>query len=164
MPSRSGVTRTVGRPVERDDLRLRDAAVEVVNGGPGRGRELAVDSPDEAVDLFTVLAVRLDLLSRGHGHLDQTDLATELGMALEHGLERQEPVRDALGVVEAVDAHEELGTLPPVLADQNPHLVRLHLRGELRGVDAHREDPESNVSVAPADPIDLGACAREAEN
>ena len=71
----------VGGSVEGDDLGLGQASVQVVDRRPARRRELAVDAADERVHLVAVLAVGLDVLARGDGHLHEPHALAQLGVA-----------------------------------------------------------------------------------
>ena len=109
MPSRSGVTRpTVGEPVQPRERVLIVRAIEVAHGRPVGLAERAVDPADERLDARAQLGVLGNLGARRHRDLDERDLAAPLGVPLEQPRERLEPLGDALGVVEAIDAEDQL--------------------------------------------------------
>ena len=69
--------------------------------------ELAVDAADGALDELPLLGVLGHVGARRHRDLHQAHLAAPLREQLEEPPERVEPLRDALGVVEPVDAEHE---------------------------------------------------------
>ncbi len=79
--------------------------------------QVAVDPADQAVDLVTQDPVLLDLLPRGHRDLHEDGvLDVEVAVADELG-EGAQAGHDALGVVEAVDAEEDLARVAQLGAD-----------------------------------------------
>ena len=62
-----------------------------------------------ALDALLEAAVFLERAARRRGHLHEDEAADPLGMLLEQALDRVEPLEDALGVVEAVDADGQRG-------------------------------------------------------
>ena len=84
------------RRVERDELGERDGGVEVVDGHRAERAESPVDAPDERVQPALQLLMQSDVEARGHGDLYEDDLVNPLGVLLEHPLEGEQLVRDAL--------------------------------------------------------------------
>jgi hypothetical protein len=74
--------------------------------------------PDELLDLGFYAVVLRDVLAARHYRLGERHAPAYLGMTLEQLLERAHSQRDALGVIEAVDAEHELplGQQPVQLA------------------------------------------------
>jgi hypothetical protein len=91
----------------------------------------AVDSAHELVDFALELAVLLDVLTRGHGHLDQHDLAHPLGETLKELLQALQLLGDALDVVQAINTHDHLLISVRLLhlLHALPVIVRQHSRG-----------------------------------
>jgi hypothetical protein len=100
----------VGIAVDPAEALLVQRAVEVADGRPAGRRETPVDAADQLVDLPLELLVLRNLRPAGNRELQQDDLLAVLGVDLEQALEGAHALRDALGVVEAVDAqHHALG-------------------------------------------------------
>jgi hypothetical protein len=72
----------VGGAVQADQLGLREAAVQVVDRRAVEGRPAAVDRADGLLDAGAELLVGVDLLARGHGDLQDAQLAAQVGSAL----------------------------------------------------------------------------------
>ena len=104
--------------------------------------EVAVQPADQAVDLVAQPAVLLDPLPRRGGHLHE-DGVLDGDLAVAHQLaEGPQPVVDALGVVEPVDAEQHLARVAELLAD---------LLGPLR-----RPTPSGPARRGPAVSIEIG--------
>jgi hypothetical protein len=70
--------------------------------------EPTVDSADQLVDHRAEVLVLFDVLTRWNGELHEDDLAYPLRVLLEEYLEGMEFLRNALDVVESVDADNNL--------------------------------------------------------
>ena len=117
------------------------------------GRELAVDAADERVHLVAQLAVGARRSrARAPPPARAAPCSRSSGWRAQQRLEREQPARDPLRVVEPVDADEELrARRARWLATSSRHLRRLApARRELRRVDAHREHAEPDLAPAPA--------------
>ncbi len=150
--------------VEGDELRLREGSVEVVDRGPARRGELALQPADHRLDLVTELAVGADVLARGDGHLHEPHLPAQLRVVHEERLERREPAGDPLRVVEPVDPEQELGAVEPVVLRARHDGGRLRHAREPPRVDAHREDAEPYAATVPGDPVHLRSRGEQAEH
>ena len=138
----------VGGDVERRQVNLVEAPVDVAHRRPVRRPEGSVDAADGRLHLGAELAVAPHRLARRHHHLDEPHLAVQLGMAHQQPLEREQPARDALGVVEPVHAGHHLHAV----AAERPRLgAHLRPRGERAvplGVDPDRVRLDDHVPAA----------------
>jgi hypothetical protein len=130
--------------VERAQLVERQALVHKVDGHEVDGAEPAVDAADELVDGAPQVLVLLDVLPRGHRELDEHDLADPLGVLREEELERVQLLRDALDVVEPVDADDDLDALEAALERREAVLDDLLLQ-VLRGESASGLGPRART-------------------
>ena len=97
--------------VEGDERRLRDVAVDVLDRRRSGLAEPSVDARDAELDLVPLRAV-LGALEPGRDeHLDHRRRPRAVRIALEEALVRLQLLRDALRVVEALDAEDELPLL-----------------------------------------------------
>ena len=124
MPSRSGVTTmtSAARYSAASSARLV-RLVQVVHGRRADPAELAVDPAHLALDLLAQPVVVLDPLPARRGDLDHDRLRHVEPALGEQLAERLEPVLDALGVVEPVDAEDDrlrIAELGPDLARPAP--------------------------------------------
>ena len=101
----------VGSPVERDERGLRDVAMHVLDRRHPGLPEAAVDAGDEELDLVALRPVLGALEPRRHDHLHHRRRLRAVGILLEEALERLELLRDALRVVEPLDAEDEMAAL-----------------------------------------------------
>ena len=111
MPSRSGVTSiTSAGQVQRGHLLPRVGLVQVVHGRVADLAVLAVDPAHHHLDLVPQRLVLLDPFPARAGHLDQHRPRSEppVGDQLAVG---PQPVQDALGVVQSVDAQQHQARL-----------------------------------------------------
>src|SRR5690606_8084040 len=92
----------VTHAVVREELRLAERAERIMNRRPTRATVRPVDEADQAIDLVLQRLVVLDARATRNHDLDERDLLPQLGMALESVPEREDALRDALGVVEAI--------------------------------------------------------------
>lgn len=99
---------SVADGVERAQLVERDAAVHKVNRHELDRPEATIDPPDKLVDRGAKVLVLLDVLARGNGDLDEDHLADPFRVLVEEDFKSVEFLRDALDVVEAVDADDDL--------------------------------------------------------
>src|SRR5262249_20161142 len=108
----------VGRSVERRELALLVRPEEIPDGDPVGVAEAAVHVADELLDLAAHAHVLAHARPRRRRDLDERDLAPPRRVELEEARERAEALEDSLGVVEAVDAEDDL---PP--AQRAPQLL-----------------------------------------
>src|SRR5690606_905645 len=118
-----------------------EVPVDVADRGPLRVGVLAVDVPGDALELVAQLAVAADRAARDRRHLQQGEAPGLVGVAAQELAERLELLRQALGIVEAVDADRELALAQAVA---QAAVARRAARaggdaGELAGVDADRK-------------------------
>ena len=101
----------------------------------------AVDPADELVHARAQVLVLLDVLPTRDGDLDEDDFPDPLGMLVEENLERVHLLRDALDVVEAVDADDDLDAFEATAQgrDARNYGLLLEALGELTGLDPDRE-------------------------
>ena len=83
--------------------------MHVVDGRVPELAEAPVDVGDPHLDLVALRAVLRALEPRGDEHLEHRHAVGEVRIVLEDALERVELLRDALRVVEPLDAEHELG-------------------------------------------------------
>ena len=119
--------------------------------------------PDEPVDVVAELAVLLDPLARRGGDLHEHGVVDRHLAVADQLAERAEPVEDALGVVEPVDAEQHPARVAELLADlAGPLLDRLGAgqRVQARGVDGDRERPGlHDPAVGQVDQVAVGLVA-----
>ena len=147
----------VGAPVERDERRLGDVAVDVLDRSRTGSREAPVDARDQELDLVTLRAVLGAVEARGDDHLDQRRRPRALGILLEEALERVELLRDPLRVVETLDAENEPTALVLLLEiGKEPLGLGLgdHL-AEAVDVDADRIDADADATPVELEPVGL---------
>ena len=145
-----GHERDRGVAIERGEALGGNRAVDVADRRPQAGAEATVDASHELVDLPLQRLVLADLLTGGHGDLDQRDLAPMLLVELEQPLVGHHPLGNPLRVVESVHAEDDpfagrtLGT---------PSLSGALL--VFRVVDAEGEGTDVHSVVAMLDPAGL---------
>ena len=134
----------VGRAIETRQNRARIGTVDVADRRPGRVAESAVDLADESRHLGFDLAVLLDVGTALRRDLQQRHLPAPLGIVLEQPLERLHAIRNALRIVESIDAEHETAA-----AEALPHqgherrAPRVAREAHVRlGFDADREGAE----------------------
>ena len=93
--------------IERDEPRLRDVAVQVLDGRVARLPEATVDARDQELDLVPLRPVLRALESGRDEHLQHRRRAGESRVALEEALVREQLLRDALRVVEPLDSEHQ---------------------------------------------------------
>jgi hypothetical protein len=129
------------------------------------GAERPVEPADETLELAAESLVRLHVRARWDRHLDEPHALGQVRVAADQLLEGEEAARDALRVVEPVDAEDQRTALRPGaqrlrLGDDGGLLRR---RREALGIDAHREGPEPDLPRADADTVALGRDAEHAQ-
>jgi hypothetical protein len=90
--------------------------------------EAPVDAPYKLVHRRAQILVLFDVLPRWHGELHEHDLADPLGVLREEEFKRMQLLRDALDVVEAVDAHDHFDAAEARLELPYPGLDRFPLQ------------------------------------
>lgn len=98
----------VGDGVESRQFVKGDGLMQEVDGHELDGAEFAVDAADELVDDGAEVLVLFNILARGHGDLDEDNLANPFWVLGEEDLEGVEFLWHALDVVKTVDADDEL--------------------------------------------------------
>src|SRR5688572_14891566 len=96
---------------------MRNGSMHVLNRRPVDGPVFTVDPADELVDLPPQALVRRDAFARRHRHLDEAHAPTQVWVVAEEAIVREEPARNALRVVEAIDA-EQQPMLPAALDER----------------------------------------------
>ena len=108
MPSRSGVTSPTRQRRKRPArTRARHRAVDIADRRPGEVAEAAVDVAGQPLELGADRVVGLDALARRRGDLQELDAAAIGRPAFEQRLDAADALRQALRVVEPVDADDE---------------------------------------------------------
>ena len=144
--------------------------MQVVHGRDAYLAVLAVDPADRDLDVVPQLAVLLHALPAGTGHLDQYRAGRSEPALVQHLAVGVQPVQDALGVVQPVDAEQHdvrfaqglaelLGAGPHIrLAGDLLEAARVDRDGERRGADvAPAQEVVVRHPLAPdAPPGDLG--------
>ena len=147
----------VGAPVERDERRLGDVAVDVLDRSRTGSREAPVDARDQELDLVTLRAVLGAVEARRDDHLYQRRRPRAIGILLEEALERVKLLRDPLRVVEALDTENEPTALVLLLEiGEEPLGLGLgdHL-AEAVDVDADRIDADADTPPVDLEPVGL---------
>ena len=140
----SGDQHDVRREVERHHLVARVAAVVIADRRVADRAEVPVDAPDGELDVIAERHVGLHPLPAGVGHLhegDVLDVQSALGQKLAVCLQ---PMGDALGVVEAVDAEHDRRGVAEIFTDLARPGLNLRIprkRLEALGVDRDGELP-----------------------
>ena len=134
--------------------------VQEVDGHEFDGAELAVDATDELVDDGAQVLVLLDVLARGHRYLHEDNLADPLGVLRQEDLEGVEFLRDALDVVQPVDADNQLDALELARegGDALLDLGLLEALDELFGIDTNGEGTNSDKFAIIIDTVRGGWC------
>ena len=147
-------------PVERGHLLAWLGGVHVGDRGAADRAEVAVDPADQPVDLVAQDAVLLDPLPRRRRDLDEDGVLDVEVPVLDQLGERAQPGVDALGVVEPVDAEEDLGRAAERLADLLGALGDRLRAGQLleaRRVDRDRERRGADgAAVGEVDEVAVG--------
>mmetsp|Transcript_40733 Transcript_40733/g.67366 ORF Transcript_40733/g.67366 Transcript_40733/m.67366 type:complete len:529 (+) Transcript_40733:1744-3330(+) len=151
----------VGQVVDREELLLGDALVDVVHGVVLQRAVGAVDAAHQLVHLVGQALVLGHLRAAGHAHLDERDLALPLGVPLKEQLEAQQLVGHALDVVQPVHAQQDLAPLESLhqLLDAGDGGGLGQLVGDVVRVDADGVHAEGHEVVpvldAPRGGLDL---------
>src|SRR5690349_3534982 len=103
-------------------LRMTVLATEHDDGTPAAIAEAVVDALRFGFDGVLEVGVLLDVAAGGSADLHEGELALVAGVALEEGLDGEEALEDALGVVEAIDADAEEGGLDAELVEDRAAL------------------------------------------
>jgi hypothetical protein len=98
---------------------------EEVDGFPARvvSLELPVDRVCQRLELGYQIAISRDVRAARSAELNEGDLPSLLGIALEEPLDRAESLGDTLGVIDAVDADPDRDITKPELVAQFLALV-----------------------------------------
>ncbi len=155
----------VRTPVEGHERRLREVAVDVLDGRRPGLTEAAVDACDQELDLVALRPELGALETGGNEHLGHGGRPCARRILLEEPLVRLELLRDPLRVVEPLDTEDQ--PAPVVLAveigEQTCGLgVRERLAKAL-DVDADRIDADPDPSPVDLQPVRLGVDAEDAE-
>ena len=123
--------------------------------------EAAVDARDQELDLVALRAVLGALEPRRHEHLDHRGRASTVRLALQESLEGEQLLRDALRVVEPLDAEDQSPALVLALQVAEQALrLRVRQRGaESVAVDADRIDADPDPAPVDLEPVRLGVDA-----
>ena len=135
-----------------------------MNGSPLQLAEAAVDAADQLVDRRLHFLVAFDPDARGDDHHHQHHLAVPVLVVLQKPLERQQPIGDALGVVEAVDRQHD-PAVPQRSAQFFPAVDDLFRSGQVGKaveLDAHRKRVHLNDAVGENDASHLMFPAQDA--
>src|SRR6478736_1935279 len=132
----------VGGQVQRNHFLDRVAVVQVPDGGVLHRVVGAIDVADGALDFLAQQAVLFDALAAGAGHLDQGRVLHRDFAVLQEFLVRLEPVPDALGVVQPVDAEQDglgVAEVPADLLRPLDYLRLLRQLADLLDINGDRE-------------------------
>ena len=144
----------VGRDEERDQLVAGYRPVNVVHDRMADFAVLAVDVADLALDVFAHLDVALDALPAWRRELHQNGVVAFDPMLGEQLRKRPQPNVDALGVVQPVDAEQDLARIAELAADLAgplPDGASAGLLVERRRVDGDREGADLDRAEADVD-------------
>ena len=67
----------------------------------------SVDVADQRGQLRLQLPIGLDLRARRHRDLQERDRPLQPGLELQHAVERAQPIRQAFGIIDAIDADDQ---------------------------------------------------------
>ena len=138
MPSRSGVTSADARgAIEARQRGAAVGAVDIADRRPGRFAIGAVDAAGRLADRALHLGIFLDLGAALRRDLQIGDLAVPVRIDREEALEGIQPLREALGIVEPVDADHQA----------RPARLSTHVAHERRAHAAPRQPLNSAVSM-----------------
>src|SRR5262249_7458800 len=148
--------RDVGGQVVGREAGALERAGKIVDPDPTPAGEGPVDLAHPPLHPEAVLAVAGDLLPARPRGLPQGDAAAQFGRRLEQLPEGLELLRNALGVVETIDAEDDaaaglVGAQARRLLDDD-RLPRAPL--ERARIDRDREGPDAHVAVVPPDADD----------
>ena len=118
-----GDHQTVGDAVQGVDRRARELLREQHHRRPAGEAVPPVDPPDQPLDAVPHGAVGRDAGPARHARLHEDEAAVPFRIQGEEAVHREQPLRDALGVVEAVEADHDLLADEAVLLAQPHHLV-----------------------------------------
>ena len=100
----------VGVTVVGPDIAVLMMRLQIEEGPPRLRLERLVQLPDPVLDLALDLLVAIDHPAAGSGELHEYEPLAVFGIGLEEEAQRPDPLRQALGVVDALDPHpDELG-------------------------------------------------------
>ena len=144
----------VGGEEQMNEILEGQALVQIVQHRPAELCEVAVDRTDQLLDLGAGVGVAPHIVTAGRGDLDERDLGGVERAVAKQLLEGLEPGVDALGVVEAVDAEQQVlgraercsecvGCLPG--GRVSDHLV------DAVDVDRDRERPDGDAATLDGD-------------
>jgi hypothetical protein len=111
------------------------------DGPPAGPTETPIDRLGHRLGLCLGLAIGWQAAARRGGDLQETETADPLRMVLDQTLHRAEPVGDALGVVEALDAHgkQRIGVQLIVTAHHRSAIGHGRLAGQRGGRPLDRD-------------------------
>src|ERR1700730_3709652 len=92
----------VSSAIVSEKLIASKVAMEIMHWYPSRLGEFSIDLADKQLQFAAQMFVIGDILTAGDNHLHQCDVAAQLRIATQQEPVRLEPLRNALGVVQAV--------------------------------------------------------------
>ncbi len=145
----------LGGTIEARQGGLREALVEVAYRHPIHVGVPAVDLPDQGGELGLERPVGCDLAARGNGDLQERDLPLQRRLRHQHAIESPDPIGDALGIIEPIDAQDQLRAVQ-ALAQAGDLRTGSRLggtRGEIIHADTDRKGRELRFALARHDRI-----------
>ena len=152
-------------PVQGHEARLRDVAMDVLDGSHARPREAPVDAGDEQLDLVTLAPVLRALEPGRDEHLDHRGRQGPARVLLQEALERLELLRDPLRVVEPLYSEHEPATFVLCLeiGEEAGGLgVGEHVAKSV-DVDPDRVDTDADAAPVQLQPAWLGVDPEDAQ-
>lgn len=136
--AKGGDKSDAGEAVEGAEFDRVDPVVEVVDGLPAGGGEAPVDAADGAVEFAFEGDVFGDVFATGDDELEEDQAFEEVWVVFQSFLEGVEAMKEALAVVEAIDAEEHLIGADFVLElfDARPYWVGGGAAGEFLVIHA----------------------------
>ena len=95
---------------------VTDMALQKHNRFPGAGLETPVDSLRLGLNISEQIMVPLDVGAAGGADLYEYKFALIRRAFLQHAFDRQKPLEDSFGVIDAIDAHAYKPCLHPKLS------------------------------------------------
>ena len=144
--------------VEARQFCLRKTPVQIPDRNPVDLGMTPVDIADERGKLLLELAIGVDLGARGHRDLQQRDRTSQCGLELQHAIECAQAIRQAFGIVDAIDPDHQPGVLQ-ARAQARDLQTRRRLDGafgEALDVDPDRKRAEPGDAVRGRERIRAG--------
>src|SRR5262249_40940941 len=106
-------------PVVAEDFAMAKMPLLEDYGFPGASLESPVDSFSFSFDIGQQIVIALDVRAAWRTNLYENELALVGRPLFQHALDRQEPLLDSLGVIDAIDTHSNEHRIHTKLSQQS---------------------------------------------